>query len=301
MASISLSRLTGSKTITGIVCAVLCSIGLGLAVALGPMTFDGGTTPLTVALFRALFSVLFMGVLCILMEISLRLSWPMCLNMLVLGALFSHMAFGNIGSTKYIPISLAALLFFIYPPLVTLINAVINKKHPGSIKLIAIGITFSGLGVMLGIGFEQFDYRGVIIGLTAGVACAINIVWVNQRVKDVHPFVIVFYQSIIAAIIILVLAIELEELRFPVNRTGWWGFALIILLQSCSIPLFYFSIQRIGPESTGLFNNLQPVASIVAAVVIFNEILTGERLVGAFMVLLGIIIVQLLEYKRIRH
>ena len=68
-----------------------------------------------------------------------------------------------------------------------------------------------------------------------------------------------------------------------------------------SSPLFYFSIQRIGPESTGLFNNLQPVASIVAAVVIFNEILTGERLVGAFMVLLGIIIVQVLEYKRIRH
>ena len=301
MASISLSRLTGSKTITGIVCAVLCSIGLGLAVALGPMTFDGGTTPLAVALFRALFSVLFMGVLCILMEISLRLSWPMCLNMLVLGALFSHMAFGNIGSTKYIPISLAALLFFIYPPLVTLINAVINKKHPGFIKLIAIGITFSGLGVMLGIGFEQFDYRGVIIGLTAGVACAINIVWVNQKVKDVHPFVIVFYQSIIAAIIILVLAMELEELRFPENNAGWWGFALIILLQSCSIPLFYFSIQRIGPESTGLFNNLQPVASIVAAVLIFNEILTGERLVGAFMVLLGIIMVQIIDYKRIRH
>ena len=301
MASISLSRLTGSKTITGIVCAVLCSIGLGLAVALGPMTFDGGTTPLTVALFRALFSVLFMGVLCILMGISLRLSWPMCLNMLVLGALFSHMAFGNIGSTKYIPISLAALLFFIYPPLVTLINAVINKKHPGLIKLIAIGITFSGLGVMLGIGFEQFDYRGVIIGLTAGVACAINIVWVNQRVKDVHPFVIVFYQSIIAAIIILVLAMELEELRFPENSAGWWGFTLIVSLQSCSITLFYFSIQRIGPESTGLFNNLQPVASIVAAVLMFNEILTGERLVGAFMVLLGIIIVQILDYKRIRH
>tara|TARA_S200000501_G_scaffold160045_1_gene150927 strand:+ start:301 stop:765 length:465 start_codon:yes stop_codon:yes gene_type:complete len=154
---------------------------------------------------------------------------------------------------------------------------------------------------MLGIGFEQFDYRGVIIGLTAGVACAINIVWVNQKVKDVHPFVIVFYQSIIAAIIILVLAMELEELRFPENSAGWWGFTLIILLQSCSIPLFYFSIQRIGPESTGLFNNLQPVASIVAAVLIFNEILTGERLAGAFMVLLGIIMVQIIDYKRIRH
>ena len=55
-----------------------------------------------------------------------------------------------------------------------------------------------------------FDYRGVIIGITAGIACAVNIVWVSRRVQAVHPFVIVFYQSIIAAVIIFGLLIKFD-------------------------------------------------------------------------------------------
>jgi drug/metabolite transporter (DMT)-like permease len=39
------------------------------------------------------------------------------------------------------------------------------------------------------------------------------------------------------------------------------------------------------------------VASIIAAVLIFNEILTTQRVLGAGMVLLGIIIVQYLDYQ----
>lgn len=150
---------------------------------------------------------------------------------------------------------------------------------------------------MLGIGLEKFDYRGVIIGITAGIACAVNIVWVSRRVQAVHPFVIVFYQSIVAAIIIFGLLIKFDDFSIPETNFGWWGFCLIILLQSCSIPLFYFSVQRIGSETTGLLNNLQPVASIIAAVLIFNEILTTQRVLGAGMVLLGIIIVQYLDYQ----
>ena len=297
LANVTISNSVKSNKLTGITCAILCSIGLGLAVALGPMTFNGGTTPLTVALFRALFSIFLMGGLCLLLGKSLRLSLPMCLNMLVLGTLFSHMAFGNIGSTQYIPISLAALLFFIYPPVVTLINAFLDQKYPGYIKISAVIISFAGLSIMLGIGLEKFDYRGVIIGITAGIACAVNIVWVSRRVQAVHPFVIVFYQSIVAAIIIFGLLIKFDDFSIPETKFGWWGFCLIILLQSCSIPLFYFSVQRIGSETTGLLNNLQPVASIIAAVLIFNEILTTQRVLGAGMVLLGIIIVQYLDYQ----
>jgi DME family drug/metabolite transporter len=297
LVDLALFTIRKSNKFVGVCCAILCSLGLGLAVALGPMTFNGGTTPLTVALFRALFSVIFMGLLCISLGKSLRLSWPMYLNMLFLGGMFSHMAFGNIGSTKYIPISLAALLFFVYPPVVALLNAVLDKKYPGSIKTIAIIGSFAGLGVMLGVDFEEFDYRGVVIGITAGIACAINIVWVSRKVQSVHPFVIVFYQSIVAAIIIFVLMVHLDEFRLPTFENGWWGLTLIVLLQSCSIPLFYFSIQRIGPESTGLLNNLQPVASILAAVLIFNETLTFQRVAGAFMVLVGILIIQWVDYR----
>ena len=278
--------------LTGVFSALICSLGLGLAVALGRLAFDGGTTPLSVAFFRSLLSVVAMGTICICMGISLKLPRTLLVSMLFLGCLFSHMAFGNVGSTKYIPISLAALLFFIYPPVVAILNHVIAKKWPSLIKTISITVAFLGLAVMLGVDLNQIDLRGVVIGITAGIACAVNIIWVARKVSGVHPFVIVFYQSAIASLIIGVLAWYLDELRLPNEIGGWLGFLLVGVLQTVSIPFFYFAIQRIGSEPTAMINNSQPIASIVAAILIFNEGLTLERFFGAIMVIGGILVTQ---------
>ena len=278
--------------LTGVFSALICSLGLGLAVALGRLAFDGGTTPLSVAFFRSLLSVVAMGTICICMGISLKLPRTVLISMLFLGCLFSHMAFGNVGSTKYIPISLAALLFFIYPPVVAILNHVIAKKWPSLIKTISITVAFLGLAVMLGVDLNQIDLRGVVIGITAGIACAVNIIWVARKVSGVHPFVIVFDQSAIASLIIGVLAWYLDELRLPNEIGGWLGFLLVGVLQTVSIPFFYFAIQRIGSEPTAMINNSQPIASIVAAILIFNEGLTLERFFGAIMVIGGILVTQ---------
>ena len=278
--------------LTGVFSAIICSLGLGLAVALGRLAFDGGTTPLSVAFFRSLLSVVAMGTICICMGISLKLPRTVLISMLFLGCLFSHMAFGNVGSTKYIPISLAALLFFIYPPVVAILNHVIAKKWPSLIKTISITVAFLGLAVMLGVDLNQIDLRGVVIGITAGIACAVNIIWVARKVSGVHPFVIVFYQSAIASLIIGTLAWYLDELRLPNGIGGWLGFLLVGVIQTVSIPFFYFAIQRIGSEPTAMINNSQPIASIVAAILIFNEGLTLERFFGAIMVIGGILVTQ---------
>jgi DME family drug/metabolite transporter len=257
----------------GLICAILCSIGLGLAVALGRVAFDGGTTPLTVALCRSVFSIGFMASLCLATGQSLRPpkgSWPL---LLILGLLFSHMAFGNTGSTKYIPVSVVAL-----------INSVLDRQLPSLIRTLAMLTSFAGLAVMLGFGFEELDPRGVIIGLTSGIACAVNMVWVSHRGGNLHPFMIVFCQSAVSAVVLTFLAIQLDELRLPEITSGWWGLGLIVVLQSTSISLFYFAIKRIGPERTGLLNNLQPVARIIAAMILFQELLTGDRIIGAVMV-----------------
>ena len=278
--------------VSGIVCAVLCSLGLGLAVACGRIAFDGGTTPLMVGLCRAAFSIPIMIVLCRIAGISLRLPRGFALQLLFAGALFSHMAFGNIGATKYIPVSLAALLFFVYPPLVAVLNGLVDRRRPGLLKLSAMATAFAGLAVMLGPEFDQLDLRGVILGLTSGAACAVNIVWVSRRARSLHPFQIVFYQSCVATVILGFLTLQLDQFAWPDQASGAWGLALIVLLQAGSIPLYYFAILRIGTEPTAMLNNLQPVASVVAAIFLFQELLTPATMSGAGMVLGGILLMQ---------
>ena len=277
---------------SGILFAVLCSVGLGLAVAFGRLAFDGGTTPLTLGLCRAAFSVLVMGVLCRLAGVTLRLQRGFLLQMLFAGVLFSHMAFGNIGATKYIPVSLAALLFFVYPPLVALLNGAVDRRRPGVVKIAAMLTAFAGLALMLGIDIDRLDLRGVALGLTSGLACAVNIVWISRRARGLHPFQIVFYQSCVATVVLGALTFRLDAFAWPEIESGWWALCLVVALQSASIPLYYFSIQRIGTEPAAMLNNLQPVTSIAAAIVLFQELLTIETVTGAAMVLGGILLMQ---------
>ena len=114
----------------------------------------------------------------------------------------------------------------------------------------------------------------------------------GRQVPGVHPFIIVFYQSAIASVIIGFLTWYLDELRLPNEFVGWLGFLLVGVLQTISIPFFYFAIQRIGSEPTAMINNSQPVASIIAAILIFNEGITLERFFGAIMVIGGILVTQ---------
>ena len=92
--------------------------------ALGRLAFDGGTTPLSVAFLGHYYLLLPWEQFVFVWDFTYFRA--VLISMLFLGCLFSHMAFGNVGSTKYIPISLAALLFFIYPPVVAILNHAIS-------------------------------------------------------------------------------------------------------------------------------------------------------------------------------
>ena len=298
MSSRIIDTPTQQRRVFGTICGILCSIGLGVSVALGRIAFEGGTTPLTVGLSRSVLSIPLLALLCLIAGQSLKLPravWP---HMIFLGVLFAHMATGNVGATKYIQVSLAALLFFVYPPMVALLNAMIDRNPPGLLKMAAMLIAFLGLAVMLGVEFQTLDPTGVIMGLTAGLACAVNIVLVIRKIPHLHPFVIVFYQSIIASVVLGVLTFQSDEFVLPGLRSGWWAFGLIVALQSFSIPLYYFSIQRIGTEPAAMLNNLQPVASIFCAVILFQEALTTDRILGAMMVLGGILLMQWNDRRR---
>ena len=59
-------------------------------------------------------------------------SWLACLFP---GLLLSHMFYGNIAAAEFIPAAVAALLFFIFPPLVTIINAAVDRRPPSPMKL----------------------------------------------------------------------------------------------------------------------------------------------------------------------
>lgn len=278
--------------LTGYGLALAASIGLGLAVAVSRFAFEGGTDGQSVAAVRAWFVVLLVGGWCLATGRSLRLGRRAWLHCVGLGLLLAYMFFGNIGAVQFIPVGVAALLFFVYPPLVAAFTAVLDRNWPSPVKLAAFLIAFAGLAVMLGVGIRGLDPLGVLIGLAAGVACAVNVTWIGRVMRGTDPLVVMFHMALVAAVALGLAVLASGGLTAPETRSGWLGAAAVVLLQGCSIPLYFASIPRIGVERSAIINNLQPVASILFAWAVFAEALTPAQAVGGAMVLGGILLLQ---------
>lgn len=277
----------------GFALAIASSIGLGLAVAVARIAFEGGTDGQSVAMVRAWFVVLLVGLWCAASGRGLgidRRTWLHCLG---LGTLLAYMFFGNIGAVKYIPVGVAALLFFVYPPLVAVFNAILDRRWPGLLRIAAFLIAFGGLAVMLGVGFQKLNPIGLVLGLGAGVAAGIQVTWISRVMKGRDPLVVMFHMAVTAAVVLSIAVPSITGFTPPVTSLGWIGAAGVVLLQGCSIPLYFASIPRIGAETSAIINNLQPVASITAAFMLFGEAMTASQFTGGAMVIGGILLLQL--------
>ena len=286
------SRILDPRGPRGVALALLSALGLGLAVAIARYAYEGGTNGLTVATVRSFALVATLFVYCRVMGRSLRLQRTDRQRCAVLGLLMAMGFYGNVGAVEYISIGLTALLFFTFPPLIVLIQAVLDRAWPSFVRVVALTTAFAGLASMLGASLGASDPRGVALVLGAAIAVALNSVGIVRLVGHIHPLVAMFHMAIAAAIVLPALALATGNVRLPSSGIGWSGMLGVVALQCASLPLYFVAIARIGALKGAMLSNIQPVTSIVAARVLFGELLGAVQLVGGAMVLAGIMLMQ---------
>jgi drug/metabolite transporter (DMT)-like permease len=261
-------------------------------VAVSRFAYEGGTNGITVASTRGVVLVTWVFVFCLLSGRRLRLPRRDWLHCAGLGVLTAMMFYGNVGAVEFIPIGLAALLFFTYPPMIAVINIVVLREAVGAAKLTAVAAGFAGLVLMLGVSFGAADWRGVALVMAAAVAAAWNAVWLARRAAHIDPFVLTFHMALIAAVILLVIAWSSGNVVWPTAPGGWGGLAGVVILQSSGVPLYFIALGLIGALRCGVLINFQPVVSIAAAYLMFGEVLSPVQMLGGAMVLGGIWLAQ---------
>jgi drug/metabolite transporter (DMT)-like permease len=101
-----------------------------------------------------------------------------------------------------------------------------------------------------------------------------------------------FHMALVAAVALSIVVPSTTGITLPITTSGWFGALGVILLQGCSIPLYYAALPKIGAETSSILNNLQPATSITAAYLLFGEALTPAQGIGAVMVIGGILAMQ---------
>ena len=286
------ARFPESGDALGTVFALVSAFGLGLAMVAARFAYEGGTNGLTIATIRSIALVVAVFVYCRLAGRSLSLGRTDRRRCMGLGLLMAIAFYGPIGAVEFIPTGLAVLLFYIFPPLVALIQAALDRVWPAPHRLLALACAFAGLAAMLGASFGTASPLGMALALSGAIAVALNSVGIMRLLGRISPLVSMFHMVVSASITLVVLTLATGSVDLPVSDSGWAGLFAAVVLQCISLPLYFVAISRIGALKSAMLANIQPVTTIIIAAVVLGEILDVTQLAGGAIVLASVIVMQ---------
>ena len=278
---------------------ICCACSFGFITTLAKISFNEGATPHTVVFFRILSTSILMGIWSFWTggklksggknkeQVPSRL--PLPLIILVTGICISVMSLGYLGSVKYIPVSLSVLLFFTFPFWVLIINYIIDREIPKLHKLFAFIVAFFGLALSLGPTWEVLDLLGIVLVLCGSVASAGFIVAGSKAVHLVATPILLFYSNTLAVFLVGAVMIYSETFSISLTILGWTGIGAVCFLFTIGQFFLFTGTKHTGSTQASLILNVEPLISIVAAIILLGEQLSIAQYIGVAVVITALL------------
>jgi drug/metabolite transporter (DMT)-like permease len=244
--------------------------------------------------FRFLLAAIGMWVLAtVIGQNPLRLHRHQIITLLALGGIvYTAQALTYFVALRTLPASLVVLIAYIYPSLVVVAGWVFLRRSVSHWHWVALAASF--VGVALLVGGTRFELSWGLVLAIASPMIYTGYILVGERVMSFVPAVAA--SAVImsgAAVAFCLLAGLNHELALPRNANGWAVVVGIALFPTMvAISLFMAGLPRVGAARAALMSTVEPVITVVLAVVLLGDRLSAIQVVGGVLVLLAVIIVQ---------
>ena len=199
---------------------------------------------------------------------------------------------------KFLPVSVAILLLYLYPTLVLAAGVLIWHKKVGRQELVALLLTLVGTTLASGIfsGVGTVALIGIVLGLASAMAYAVFNIVGEIVLTKVSPLVAMCFTQWVCAIGLLVI-MKGEILSIPWQNAETWEVGLLLATVASIIPFYMIlvGIKRLGADQAAILSTFELPMTFILAAVFLNEFPTGDQWIGGCLVLAGIL---LLNWRR---
>ncbi len=220
-------------------------------------------------------------------------------SIIVLGILGYYLSslFDFIG-LQYVSAGLERLILFLYPTFAVLINTFFYKTKLGRVQLIALALTYLGIGIayfgelQLDTSNPRFFYGSFMIFLCA-ITYSFYLVGTGRMVEKVGVTRYTAYAMLAATVGIFLhflLTHQIQNIHFTTALTGY-SIALAII--ATVLPSFMISngMKRIGSNNVSIITSIGPVSTIIQAHFFLGEKVIPAQIVGTTLVIIGVILI----------
>ena len=277
--------------IFGVIFALVAGILFGL---IGPTTkiaYNFGASASLAILFRYVVATIFILPFIPFQKNLLKTYQKNIISFLLISLGSILLTSGLLISFNYINVSLAVLIFCLYPIYVLIYSVLVDKEEINIIVKFLFFSTFIGIFLVLGPSLRIVNLIGIIFAVIASIG-ATSMIIINQKMsrKGIQPIPINIFINIINTIFFFLII----KVFFSLNISYDFNIYLFIFIPSACYCLAFLSqlyaIPRIGQSNTALFLYLEPVVGVLGAVYFLDEILTFSQLVGAVVVILSLLL-----------
>ncbi len=259
------------------------------------IAYAAGANTLTVLTLRFMLAALFLWIILIPLGISPRIRVKDAVKLSLMGIVgYGSMSFLFATSLQYVSASLAEMLLFTYPVLVSILSFAKGDEQLTWQKGLALSICISGLFLILGVSFTNISQLGITLGLGSAIVYSCYIMVSKSVLKNIHSLVATTYVCSAAALAFTAYTWQTEQLILTLPTTGWLSLLGIAFFGTIvGILGFFAGIGRIGISNASIISTAEPVIAVVLSVFMLGEHLTLLQAMGGLLIVASILVLQL--------
>ncbi|MGI9370229.1 MAG: DMT family transporter [Ruegeria sp.] len=290
MPSFQLARSDAARERLGISMALLSAILIAMAPNAAKIAYQEGANPLAVVVLRHVVGAVFVALILTVRSQWPKNGWPTFRKSAAAGMAQVVAAFGLLGSVAYIDVSLAALIFYLHPFLISVVESFRGNLRLTPLRLICILGATAGLTLVLGVSLEFLNPIGVGLSFVGMASATIWVLLGARLSQEVGPFPAGFYMTVWSIIYLLFLAFAGPYLgvnghmEFSSSTLGWIAILGAGATTTLGLILFFVGAVIIGAGRAALLSLSEPVFAIFLAIILVHEWLTAWQWVGVAVV-----------------
>jgi drug/metabolite transporter (DMT)-like permease len=196
------------------------------------------------------------------------------------------------GAIQRIDVSLASLLLYTYPSLVTVAAFALGRESPTRRKLGALALASGGVVLVVGGATGSVDWLGAAMALGAAVFYT-GFILGSDRVAETAP-PLAFAASVATGAAIAFMTAALLQGGIEASGEGVMWVSLIASVSTVlPIVLFMAGIARVGPSTASIASTVESPFTVALAWIVLGETLGPLQLAGGALVLSAVVLLQL--------
>jgi drug/metabolite transporter (DMT)-like permease len=292
--------MTHSFHATGLLLAIGSASLYGFNIVFARMASFAGASGTAIVVYRVLLMLALVAAVAVVARRSLAMARDERGKLLLLGISSAVQGICYLSSVAFIPVTVAAVVFYTYPILIVLASPFVEKTRLTPALIIVVAVASFGVCLVVGPAFTGLDWRGLALAFGASVATAIQF-FTAARCTKTSVVAKVFWIQLIVLPTALFISLVTGQLA-PPSILALAPFAVAVTIGGYlgGFVLQFLALGRISAVAAGIIFCTEPVVASITSAAILGEILSPVQVAGGTLVLGAIITNVLLDQRRIK-